>query len=72
MITWLKNWWNKKEYDQAADSLEKYEQMKDADFLAKLSDKKLKKFFLALTVQGQKTLKQLDFVAKEINKRGLK
>ena len=67
----ITNFWNKKRNQEAANSLEDYERMKEADFLAGRTDKEIKKFFLALTLQAKKTLKQADMVAKEIKKRGM-
>jgi len=71
MWTKITNLWNKKRNLDAAKSLEDYERMKDADFLAGRTNKEIKKFFLALTLQAKNTLKQADMVAKEIKKRGM-
>lgn len=74
--TWPWGWVSKlnpfrRDLTAVADSLKKYEQMKDADFLSKLTHKELKKFFLAQSAEARNNMERLNMISMEIKKRDL-
>lgn len=76
MVEWVKNLnpfsYKKKTLMDSAASLAKFEQMKEAEFLSKLTNHELKKFFLAQSQESKKNLLRLDMISKEIKRRGMK